>query len=63
MHEVALPHCSWCKYFYSCLVVDIVNEWGYCDIKVKDKPLSRQQIQNIKDEILRETTKCSMPRK
>jgi hypothetical protein len=51
MHEDAPPHCSWCGHFCSCLVVDMVIEWGYCDIKVKDKTLSHQQVQNIKDEI------------
>jgi hypothetical protein len=50
MHDV-LPHCNWCSHFHSCLVVDMVIEWGYCDVKLKDKHLSPEQLQNIKDEI------------
>ena len=29
----------------------MVIEWGYCDVKVKDRPLSIQKVKNIKDEI------------
>lgn len=51
MHEELPPHCDCCGRFTSCLVVDMVMSWGYCPVKLKDKPLSNQQVQDIKNEI------------
>lgn len=52
MHEDAPPHCACCVRFHSCLVVDMVINWGYCDVKVKSQPPSPEQIQHIKDETM-----------
>ncbi|MBN1368132.1 MAG: hypothetical protein JW967_09440 [Dehalococcoidales bacterium] len=51
MHENLPPHCESCGRFTSCLVVDMVMRRGYCNVKVKGKPLSKQQVRDIQNKI------------
>jgi hypothetical protein len=45
MHDIAIPHCSYCSHFVSCFQIDLVIEWGYCSLK-KNPP--QKELDNFK---------------
>ena len=44
MHDLALPHCSYCQHFELTFQTDMVVEWGYCRLKKIPEPGDLRRI-------------------
>jgi len=51
VHDVYVPHCSYCEHFKLCFRTDMVTEWGYCCFKGENRACSQQELEAIRREV------------